>query len=317
MFKRHDIRIKAVQVIYSNDICNTKPNEKGVPQALKLYQIILNEAEGLRFFLVDIILQIVDEVKRAAEAEAKKILAQNVHPIKSKNKLEQNPVVLVLRTIYDSYSLQTKQKKIKIDDHDLIRQLFASLINTPIYQEYTTVEQENDEMKIAVVVAILKEVVQHNEVVESFIEDHFMNAMEDASSALFSLVEQIRNYPKIKIETLADVEENIAFGRVLIESCLAKTEFIEKVITEKIQHWDNDRIIVLDKAILKLAVCEFLYFDAIPITVSLNEYIEISKEYSTIESKKFINGVLDTLQQKLRNDGKIGAEKRASTNLSF
>jgi N utilization substance protein B len=100
-------------------------------------------------------------------------------------------------------------------------------------------------------------------------------------------------------------EEDKAFFNELYEKTLKGDKELEKIVTDKIKNWDIERIAAIDKIILELAICEMINFPSIPVKVTINEYIEISKLYSTPKSKQFINGILDTTAIELTKNGTI------------
>ena len=103
-----------------------------------------------------------------------------------------------------------------------------------------------------------------------------------------------------KLSITADWEEAQAFYLDLINTAWEKDQELEALIVEKVQNWTADRLVLLDKIILKLALCEMKYFEHIPTKVSINEYIDLSKNYSTPKSSRFVNGLLDAMATTVR-----------------
>ena len=100
-------------------------------------------------------------------------------------------------------------------------------------------------------------------------------------------------------------EEDKDFFEKLFEITVGHDKEYEKLIAEKSKNWDIERIAIMDKIILKMALCEMIHFPSIPVKVSINEYIELSKNFSTPKSKKFVNGILDVLSEELKDQGII------------
>jgi N utilization substance protein B len=117
-------------------------------------------------------------------------------------------------------------------------------------------------------------------------------------------------FPKLLGEDDAAKNEDIVFVKKLLSEATTKDAEIEKIISAFLTNWEPERIALLDMLIMKLAVVEFLYFPSIPVKATLNEYIEISKEYSTPKSKIFINGVLDKIIRDLKEKGKLNKSGR-------
>ncbi|MDH3795377.1 MAG: transcription antitermination factor NusB, partial [Flavobacteriaceae bacterium] len=100
-------------------------------------------------------------------------------------------------------------------------------------------------------------------------------------------------------------KQDMTYAKDLLAKTLLKNEELEKEITGKTPNWDKDRIADIDSILLKMAICEFLYFPSIPERVTINEYLEIAKEYSTPKSSIFINGILDKLVKEYKEDGRL------------
>jgi transcription antitermination protein NusB len=100
-------------------------------------------------------------------------------------------------------------------------------------------------------------------------------------------------------------EENIQFGTSLLRVCMEREEEFDSLVTEIVQNWEIDRLALIDRILIHMALAELLYFDEIPPKVSVNEMIDISKQFSTEKSGTFINGLLDSLLEILKKQGKI------------
>ena len=102
-----------------------------------------------------------------------------------------------------------------------------------------------------------------------------------------------------------DEEEDVQFMKEVLQKTIANDEYFTKMIAERTESWDTERIALVDILLMKMALCEILFLNNIPVKVSINEYIDISKDYSTPNSKGFINGVIDNIVISLKKDGKI------------
>jgi N utilization substance protein B len=117
---------------------------------------------------------------------------------------------------------------------------------------------------------------------------------------------------KVKKDLLDNPEEpiNRDFANQLIERVLAHTDLLDKLIEAKVENWEMERIALLDKIVLRMGLSEILYFNEIPPKVSINEAIDIAKEYGTKSSGKFVNGILDAILTELKNNGKLNKKGR-------
>ena len=100
-------------------------------------------------------------------------------------------------------------------------------------------------------------------------------------------------------------DEKMKFATDLLETAIDKKTIAEDIIKPKLKNWDPERIAMIDMILLRLGVCELVYFDTIPTKVSINEYIDLAKEYSTEQSGHFVNGILDSIHKELVGNGKI------------
>lgn len=119
-------------------------------------------------------------------------------------------------------------------------------------------------------------------------------------------LKSVQSMEGVKLEPLTDDwQEDEYFLNTLFNNALDNDAEYEQLLTEQLKNWDVERVAMLDRIILKLAVCELLSFPGIPVKVTINEYIELAKAYSTPKSGKFVNGILDNLSTKLTNEGKL------------
>jgi N utilization substance protein B len=100
-------------------------------------------------------------------------------------------------------------------------------------------------------------------------------------------------------------EEKMKFANDLLQTAIDKKTIAEEIIVPKLKNWDPERIAMIDMILLRLGVCELVYFDTIPTKVTINEYIDLAKEYSTEQSGHFVNGILDSIHKEMVGNGKI------------
>ena len=116
---------------------------------------------------------------------------------------------------------------------------------------------------------------------------------------------------------VADLEtqpESFAFAKQLILKVIESNEELDDLIRQRIEHWEFNRLAIIDRIVLRMSICELLYFDDIPPKVSINEAIEIARDFSTEKSDKFVNGVLDSILDDLKKDGRIKKSGRGLVN---
>ena len=116
----------------------------------------------------------------------------------------------------------------------------------------------------------------------------------------------------LSLEVLKDVTDDTdrTFAQELIRKVLSNIEDLDGKIIKRVTNWEMNRIALIDKILLRIGICELLYFPDIPPKVSINESIEIAKDYSTAGSAKFINGILDAVLAEEKNNGKLNKTGR-------
>ena len=160
------------------------------------------------------------------------------------------------------------------------------------------------------VLSLFKNVIAPNDKIYEYLEDDKLTWVDDFPIVNTYIVKRLKNAsqevkPKYFVPRLLKDEADMLFANTLLTKTLLNDAEWEKEIEAKTPNWDNDRIAEIDSIILKMAICELLNFSSIPEKVTLNEYLEIAKEYSTPKSSIFINGVLDKLAKEYKSNGKL------------
>lgn len=195
------------------------------------------------------------------------------------------------------------------EEDGLIKNLFKSLLKKQAYKNYVSLPKNElkDDREIAL--TIFNKVFSHHEDLQNHLEEQFPNWIDDKNPISFRVNQLLEQYEPGKTleEALTNgiSDEDVEFAQELFETTLDNSEEYDALIAPKLVNWDLERIAVLDMILMKMALAELLNFKFIPIKVSINEYIEIAKIYSTPKSKDFVNGVLDKLMKELKDAGKI------------
>lgn len=189
-------------------------------------------------------------------------------------------------------------------DKDLLRKIYLQLVETSDYKTYVSQPGRDKAEEKKIIEFILNDLLLANEVFVSHIEETFSNWDDDGEMIVQLLVGYIQKPGSIAFKQLmsADKEE---FAKGLLETVLEKSDHLQSLITPKLKNWDPERIALLDMVLMKMGVAEFLYFETIPPKVTINEYIDLAKEYSTQQSGQFVNGILDNIHKELVLEGKM------------
>ncbi|RYZ26287.1 MAG: transcription antitermination factor NusB, partial [Chitinophagaceae bacterium] len=189
-------------------------------------------------------------------------------------------------------------------DRDLIRKIYLQLVETPQYKQYISSAERNANDEKDIMEFIFNDLLLQNELFTSHIEEAFINWDDDGDMVIQVLAGIIQKPGSVSF-TEGLSKDKWDFAKSLLTTVLEKSEHLESVIIPKLKNWDPERIAALDMIIMKMGVAEFLYFETIPPKVTINEYIDISKEYSTQQSGQFVNGILDNIHKELVRDDKL------------
>jgi len=179
-----------------------------------------------------------------------------------------------------------------------------------VYQEYLKTEYPEFEAEKKICIYIYKNLLFKSDLFDAFMDSNDISWSEDKHILKSMTVKTFKNIEEKDrvanpILLSHNWEEDREFFRKLFEATVNHDKEYEKLIADKSKNWDIDRIAIMDKIILKMALCEMIHFPSIPVKVTINEYIELSKNFSTPKSKKFVNGILDVLSEELRSQGII------------
>ena len=217
----------------------------------------------------------------------------------------------VIKIIEESKELETLSANFHvtwIDDTDVISRLFREIEQLPDYEAYMSNENRSFKEDKKLVLAIIKDVFANNDLLNWHLGEINVHWIGDYNEAIFSLYQSISLLSEEKELSIGGVyadDDARDFAPILFRKTLQNGETYTKMIEEKLQNWELDRINNMDMLLMQMALCELLEFPTIPIKVTLNEYIEIAKWYSSDKSKVFINGILDRLIVELRENGQL------------
>lgn len=211
----------------------------------------------------------------------------------------------------NTFSEKVKEAKIEhYIDEEWIRKIYQNLVKTDEYKDYIQTHNRTAKAEAAILRFIWEEQIMNTE----NIEEHFaeeLNGWEDDKEMTNMLMENFfKSSSKINFLNLISQEKQ-EYAHELLHTVLEKDEYCMELIQPKLINWDAERVALIDLLLLRMGVCELLYFPTIPTKVTINEYIEIAKLYSTPQSGQFVNGVLDNLLKDLTKENKINKEERS------
>lgn len=312
MITRRSVRIKAMQYIYAYETANSND--------IKTYeQNLLKSIDSVKEQYL-FMLMYVREICNYVEKDAKIKSSKHIKTDKDKNfntKLLSNVLVQYLNNDTSLNNELKRHKTHQLIDEELVRLLYKNLTESEAYANYLAQPTEFDlEEDKKILSSLLTDILLSNEVFMQSAEDNFVNWYDDCELVLESVTEVItKSKQDLKLhlnkEKLNEKFDELSrFGRELFHYTIDNKKAYWELIEPKLKNWDADRLAVVDMILMRMALAEFFNFPSIPLKVSINEYIDIAKEYSTPKSKDFINGILDSLMKQLQDAGKINKTGR-------
>lgn len=224
------------------------------------------------------------------------------------NRLEQSEI---LNKTYKQY----KKNPWYLGD-EYVRLLFDEIFASEQFKKYAKLQQPSSKQAIKFLKEIYSEIIAPNDKIYEYIEDVCLTWIDDYPLINTIILKQIETFTESTIyqeplfADLIKLDEDLEFGVELIKKTLLNNEFFDAEIEGKTPNWDKDRIAEIDLILIKMAICEYLKFPSIPVKVTLNEYLEIAKDYSTPKSNIFINGVLDRLLKEYTDKNMLNKSAR-------
>jgi N utilization substance protein B len=305
MLNRRHIRIKVMQTIYAMHQHQSDVLDK---EEKFLYQSIEN-MQDLYLLLLSALVEIREKEEEYLDVASKKHLA---------TKEERNPnrkfiSNIVLKQLAENEALQDALDNRSIknwkNNDDLILHLIEEIKASDLYASYMSKPVGSFEDEKYFVADLFSQIIAPNERLYDYLEDYKLTWLDDLPVVNTFILKQIKGLKNeedsIRLSKLYKDEDDKEFVRNLFrKTVLNEIEFSKEYI-DKTPNWDVDRIAEMDTIILKLAICELLKFPSIPVKVTINEYLEIAKEYSTPKSSIFINGILDNLVKDFQKDNRL------------
>jgi N utilization substance protein B len=257
-------------------------------------------------------LQLLVEVQKLA---AKKIALSKKKILATKEDLNPNNKFLnnrLINTIAESVSIEGYVELNDVnnweENDEYVKIIFDKLQNSDLYKKYLATEEDSYKVDKAFVIDFFKEIIAPNEKLGEYFEDTMISWSDDIPFVNTWVVKTLSKQKDNTIFVLGklykDKDDEDFVSKMFKKTVLNNTEY-ESIIEEKTPNWETDRIADIDMILIKMAIAEFFNFHSIPTRVTINEYIEISKDYSTEKSSYFINGVLDKISKEFIESKRI------------
>lgn len=317
MISRRNIRVKVMQTVYAMetqeayaDPANQQPGNE-IPEspemrkekAGKLLQNHFDHSLHLLVYFIHTLTAVARYANTYSTQRASKHLPSQ-EDLAVNTKIAENELINKILEL-PSWKLALKQIHPEhFSDQEIVRKLFLELKDKDAYSTYISDPSRHYPNEKSIIECLFREVMLSNEFFITHLSELFPNWEDDADmmvSLMTNFLQKIHSYDFTELIS----REKKQFALSLLDTTMEKKELALEYIRPRLKNWDPDRIAILDMILMRMGVCEFLFFETIPPKVTINEYIDIAKEYSTPQSGHFVNGILDNIHKDLVKENKM------------
>lgn len=304
MINRVLIRLKIVQIVYAY----YQNGGKNLDTAEKELFFSLSKAYDLYNYLLLLMVEVTKQANKRLNA-AKNKLVPTKEELFPNTKFVENRFIAQLEVNKQLLEFSNNQKKTWENEADFVKTLCDKILESDIYKEYMASETSSYEEDRELWRKLYKNIIFNNIELDQVLEDQSLYWNDDKEIVDTFVLKTIKRFDEkngAKQELLPEFkdEEDQDFARRLFRRTILNADYYRHLISENTKNWDLDRVAFMDVVIMQIALAEILSFPNIPVSVSLNEYVEIAKLYSTPKSGGFINGTLDGIVNSLKKENK-------------
>lgn len=305
MISRRIIRIKVMQSLYA---FHSSPDQT-INLAEKELFFSIHKSYDLYHWLLQLLVEIHNYAQDRLEVKKQKNLptAEDLNP---NTKFVENVIILKVAENLPLQDYIEKSKLNWIEHFGLIKKLYNELINSDYFITYMSNPDRSIKEDRELVDYFYANIVAESEDIYQLLEEQSIYWNDDLEFVASMIIKTLRKFKATtgsnkSLMPLFKDEDDIEFTKKLFRKAVLDSEEHRQIIKKHLRNWDLERVAFIDVLIMEMALCEFLYFNSIPTKVSLNEYIDLAKFYSTSKSRTFINGILDKILKSLKEEGKI------------
>lgn len=305
MISRRTIRIKVLQTLYTY---YSLP-EKSINSSEKELFFSIGKTYDLYNLVFLLLIELADYMQRRIDTNREKLMPtyEDLHP---NTKFVDNQVILQLR-INRRLAAYTHQNKLTWANHpELIKELYQFMNEMPFFGDYMKNAERSYGEDKKLIERILENVILTSEDFHIMLEGESIYWNDDLDIVISMVAKTLKNFAEDSDENqpllpMFKDEDDKQFAKDLLRKSILNMDELRAIIDKHASNWDLERIAFMDTLIMQMALAEFMYFPSIPTKVTLNEYIELAKYYSTEKSRNFINGILDRALKELKQEGKV------------
>lgn len=307
MINRVLIRLKIIQIVYAY----YQNGSKNLDSAEKELFFSLSKAYDLYNYLLMLMIALTEFAQKRIDASKAKLSpAKKAAAVESNMKFVSNKFIAQLDVNKQLVDFINNQKRTWANDQDFIKELFDKIVESDIYKEYMASSDESYEADRELWKKLYKSFVFSNEALDQVLEEQSLYWNDDKEIVDTFVLKTIKRFEEkngANQELLPEFkdDDDQEFARRLFRRTILNADYYRHLISENTKNWELDRIAFMDVILMQCALAEILSFPNIPVSVTLNEYVEIAKLYSTSKSGAFINGTLDGIVNQLKREGKL------------
>lgn len=305
MINRSLLRVKIIQILYSY----YKGDGKSLPIAEKDLQHSIEKTYDLYHHLLLLAVEITRFAADRIDSKRNK-LRPTEEDLNPNTRFIENKFIAQLEnnTQFSEYLRETKLSW--VNDMEVVRILFERIQRSDFYNEYMIQPESNYMHDKELWRKIFKRILLQSEELDESLQDQNLFWIDDVEMVISFVIKTIKRFEEEQgddqeLLPMFKDEEDAEFALKLLRSTLTHSNDFRKMIDDNTRNWDLDRIAFMDILIMQVALAELVDFPTIPVNVTLNEYIEIAKKYSTERSGTFVNGVLDNIVGQLKSENKL------------
>ena len=308
MINRVLIRLKVIQVIYAY----YQNGGKNLEAAEKELFYSLSKAYDLYNYLLLLMIEVTQFADRRIDNRRHK-LRPTYEDLNPNTRFIDNAFMAQLMQNTQLEEFRANQKRTWDDEGDFVKHLFEKIEQTKAYQEYMAKEALTYEDDRELWRKLYRSVIAQNETIDEILEEQSLYWNDDKAIVDTFVLKTIKRFEPengAEQELMPEYkdDEDKEFARKLLRTAITGAEAYRKLMENNAKNWDMERFAFMDILIMQVALAEIFAFPSIPVSVSLNEYVEIAKMYSTPKSGSFINGMLDSIVSQLKSENKLNKQ---------
>ncbi len=307
MLTRRHIRVKVMQCIYAL----TQSADDSLEKQENFLKLSIENTFTLYLLILSLLRELHQMAEKHVRHSSQKYVATASDSYPDQEKFLNNRV---FRQIAGNSQLGDELNRRKLKNwylnEEYVKIVYKEIVSSTLYDRYMSKPTSTYEEDKDLIADLFKEVIAPNDKIYEYFEDDKLTWVDDIPLVNTFILKQLRKLKEGQPESfflpqLLKDQEDLDFAKKLLTKTLLNNTALVNEIEGKTPNWDKDRIADIDAILLKMAICELLNFPSIPERVTINEYLEIAKEYSTPKSSIFINGILDKLVKEYKTDGKL------------